>query len=123
MILFDTSDGGDLAAGPGRGRPRRAAPGRDLQGLDLPPLHTVPSDHALTRAFYLLQDFPGRWAGQPVWVDQAAAGRERRRVPVIIGAHDWAGAWARTGTATRSTPARRAVRASARWPAASGSTS
>ena len=23
----------------------------------------------LTRSFYLLQDFPGRWAGQPVWVE------------------------------------------------------
>ena len=112
-------------AGPGRGRPRRAAPGRAPARASTCRRSTrCPSDHALTRAFYLLQDFPGRWAGQPVWVDQAAPGVNDGVSGVIIGAHDWAGAWAEDGNGDALLPgARRAVRTSARWPAASGSTS
>jgi hypothetical protein len=97
MILFDTRDGGDLLPGQDAAGPGEQRLAEILQGLDLPPLHTVPSDHALTRAFYLLQDFPGRWAGQPVWVDQAAPGVNDGVSGVIIGAHDWAGAWAEDG--------------------------
>ena len=32
-------------------------------GLDIPPLEPIPPDHVLTRTFYLLQDFPGRFQG------------------------------------------------------------
>ncbi len=93
LVLFDTLDAGTtlpgLEGGPGQQRLAEL-----LRGLDLPPLEPVPRDHALTRSFYLLQDFPGRFTGQPVWVDEAPAGLNDGVSRVIIGAHDWAGAWA-----------------------------
>jgi hypothetical protein len=72
--------------------------------LDIPPLEPVPHDHVLTRTFYLLQDFPGRWANAPVWVEaspeaEAVEGMPFRNLndgvtPVVIGGNDWASAWA-----------------------------
>ena len=103
MILFDTRDAD--AAGFGSATPE----GRRLQaialGLDIPALEPVPSDHVLTRTFYLLQDFPGRYAGRSVWVEAAppdaalAEGMPFRELndgvtPVVIGGNDWAAAWA-----------------------------
>src|SRR5919106_3281799 len=94
MILFDTGDAGTLIpgqAGPGPGEQRL----RQLLGdLSLPPLEPMPEDHTLTRSFYLLQEFPGRWTGRPVWVDQADPNVNDGVSSVIIGGHDWAGAWA-----------------------------
>ena len=55
-------------AGPGPGRAAPAAAARRPQPAAAEP---VPEDHTLTRSFYLLQDFPGRWTGQTVWVDHA----------------------------------------------------
>ncbi len=103
MILFDTRDG-DIA-GYGAATPA----GQRLQdiaaGLDVPSLEPVPADHVLTRSFYLLQDFPGRYDGQSVWVEAAppdaskAEGMPFRDLndgvsPVVIGGNDWAAAWA-----------------------------
>lgn len=103
LILFDTRDA-DLA-GFGAATPE----GRRLQALaaplDIPPLEPIPRDHVLTRTFYLLQDFPGRFAGGPVWVEAAPADAERAEgmpfrnlndnvTPVVIGGNDWAAAWA-----------------------------
>jgi hypothetical protein len=105
MILFDTRDsdiGGFGTATPNGRRLRElAAP------LDIPPLEPVPEDHVLTRAFYLLQDFPGRHAGRDVWVEAAPADAEQVEgmpfrnlndgvTPVVIGGNDWAAAWAMT---------------------------
>ena len=103
MILFDTRDA-DIA------RFGTASPnGRQLQQLaaqlDVPPLEPVPSDHVLTRAFYLLQEFPGRHMGRDVWVEAAPADAEQIEgmpfrnlndnvTPVVIGGNDWATAWA-----------------------------
>ena len=54
----------------------------------------VPPDHVLTKAFYLLQDFPGRWAGG-AGLGRAGEDRVNDGVSsVIIGGNDWAGAWA-----------------------------
>ncbi len=32
-----------------------------LSSLDIPELEPVPRDHVLTKTFYLLRDFPGRF--------------------------------------------------------------
>jgi len=57
MIVFDTRDGNVGSFG------TSTPMGRKLQQLarplDIPALEPIPSDHVLTRAFYLLQDFPG----------------------------------------------------------------
>jgi len=94
MILFDTGDAGQLIPGqPGPGPGERRL--RELlAGLNIPPLQPVPEDHTLTRSFYLLQDFPGRWTGRTVWVDQTQPGVNDGVSSMIIGSHDWSGAWA-----------------------------
>jgi hypothetical protein len=102
-ILFDTRDL-TLGAVRGANSPGQQTLRRLTQGLDLPPLEPVPADHVLTKAFYILKDFPGRWTGGQVWVERlppAEKGRERIPArggdgvsPVIIGSNDWAAAWA-----------------------------
>ncbi|WP_118133196.1 DUF4159 domain-containing protein [Oceanicella sp. SM1341] len=103
MIVFDTRDA-DLGAGLGTGTPNGKALQRIAAQLDIPPLEQVPDDHVLTRAFYLLQSFPGRYAEGPVWVEAAqdpntVDGMPFRNLndgvtPVVIGSNDWAAAWA-----------------------------
>ena len=103
MILFDTRDG-DIA-GAGGASPEAQALQRIASGLDIPPLEPISEDHVLTRSFYLLQDFPGRFAGGAVWVEApppdavAVEGMPFRNLndgvtPVVIGGNDWAAAWA-----------------------------
>ncbi len=103
MILFDTRDA-DIGRF-GSGTPQ----GRKLQQLarplDIPPLEPIPEDHVLTRTFYLLQDFPGRFASRDVWVEAAPPDAQKLEgmpfrnlndgvTPVVIGGNDWAAAWA-----------------------------
>ena len=65
-----------------------------LAGVKIPPLIPLPPDHVLTKAFYLMQDFPGRYAGGTLWVE-GTEGRDQDGVTsVVIGANDWASAWA-----------------------------
>jgi hypothetical protein len=100
-ILFDTRD---LTLGGVRGpqSPGEQTLRRLLSKLDMPPLQPVPSDHVLTKTFYLIQDFPGRWTGGKVWVealppadpDSGPARGGDGVSPVIIGSNDWAAAWA-----------------------------
>jgi len=67
---------------------------RLTRAVSIPPLVPVDSEHVLTKTFYLLQSFPGRTTGGRVWVeDTERTGSEV--ASVIIGANDWAGAWAR----------------------------
>lgn len=85
-ILFDTRDRSGRAD---------ALALRELAfGLNLPPLVPVPRDHVLTRSFYLLDDFPGRWTGGGVWIEKAGERVNDGVASVISGGHDWAGAWA-----------------------------
>jgi hypothetical protein len=64
------------------------------RNLDIPPLAAIPSDHVLTKAYYLLREFPGRWTGGRVWVARDTARTNDGVSPVIVGSHDWAAAWA-----------------------------
>jgi len=103
MIVFDTLDA-DLSASFSGTTPNQRALQRIALKLDVPPLEPVPPDHVLTRAFYLLQDFPGRWADAPVWVEAAPDAEQVEGLPfrnlndgvtpVVIGGNDWAAAWA-----------------------------
>src|SRR3954470_16268580 len=101
-ILFDTRD---LSLGPvaGPDSPGQQTLRRLTAGLDFPPLEQVSADHVLTKAFYILRDFPGRWTGGKLWVEAlppapkngAPPARGGDGVsPVIIGGNDWAAAWA-----------------------------
>jgi Domain of unknown function (DUF4159)/Aerotolerance regulator N-terminal len=91
IILIDTRDSGSGAGfAPGAG----AALQRVAQGLVIPPLAPLTTEHVLARAFYLLQDFPGRYTGESVWVQRDQDRANDSVSPVIIGGHDWASAWA-----------------------------
>ena len=94
LILFDTGDAARLLPGQQGGGPGQRRLRQLLGQLDIPPLREVPIDHTLTRSFYLLTDFPGRFTGQPLWVDSTPAGINDGVAGVVIGAHDWASAWA-----------------------------
>ena len=105
-ILFDTRD--ELERPPGAaGFVGTAAAERlrdMLADLDIPPLEPVPSNHVLTKAFYLLGEFPGRYSGGPLWVealppdDATAADRPVRPgdgvSSILITENDLAAAWA-----------------------------
>lgn len=94
-IVFDTRDRETaLFASPARIGPGTRRLRQVLRRLDVPPLIPMPSDHVLTKAFYLLQEFPGRWAGGTVWVEHHAGGVNDGVSSLIIGGNDWAGAWA-----------------------------
>jgi len=103
MILFDTGDADTASFGSSspEGRALRAI----ARTLDIPALEPIPQDHVLTRTFYLLQDFPGRYASRDIWVEAAPADAELAEgmpfrnlndgvTPVVIGGNDWARAWA-----------------------------
>ncbi len=107
-IFFDTRDAEDGTAGMlGETTPAGRALRRILESLDIPRLEPVPPEHVLTKAFYLMQSFPGRYASGQLWVEASENGRG---VPsngstgnadgvttIIIGSNDYAAAWS-TGT-------------------------
>lgn len=61
--------------------------------LRIPALTPAPGDHVLRRSFYLLKDFPGRYTGGSLWVEQQSAGGRDGVSSVLVGGHDWAAAW------------------------------
>lgn len=102
-VLFDTRDqyanGIDAdSASPSTERLR------DILGsLNVPPLEPVPEDHVLTKSFFIMPEFPGRFNGSPLWVEASpeASNSDNRPVrtgdgvsPIMITANDFAGAWA-----------------------------
>jgi len=105
-ILFDTRDAVAAPAGPGgEGRgPGMQALRTILSSLDIPELEPVPRDHVLTKTFFLLRDFPGRFNFGQLWVEAMPAEREDEpRRParggdgvssILITSNDLAGAWA-----------------------------
>ena len=62
--------------------------------MEIPPLVPLERDHVLTKSFYLLREFPGRWTGGTLWVEKAGERINDGVSPVIAGNHDWAAAWA-----------------------------
>ena len=65
MIIFDTRDQERVAYGGAQGK----ALTRLIGQLDIPPLEPVPENHVLTKSFYLMNSFPGRWDGGSLWVE------------------------------------------------------
>ncbi|MCQ8241028.1 DUF4159 domain-containing protein [Rhizosaccharibacter radicis] len=107
ILLIDTqgddaqgNDGQGGTAAPAGGGFTGYAPGaaralrRAAAGLDIPALRPVDDHHVLSRTFYLLHDFPGRFDGNPVWVARDDDAGNDGVSPVIIGGNDWAAAWA-----------------------------
>ena len=102
-VLFDTRDQfsalGDESGPSANGERLQAI----LANIDIPPLEPVPSDHVLTRAFYLLTSFPGRYSGSPLWVEARQEAKATTSgvassgdgvSPILITGNDLLGAWA-----------------------------
>ncbi len=66
-------------------------------GLSIPPLTPLTTEHVLSRAFYLLSEYPGRLVGDTVWVQRQGDRSNDDVSPVVIGSNDWASAWAVDG--------------------------
>ncbi len=104
LIVFDTQDyGRGAGAGGSISGQGEAALQRILGKLDVPRLEPVPENHVLTKAFYLLRNFPGRWDGGQLWVEaQDDTGQDHVRkarvsdgvTSIIVTANDFASAWA-----------------------------
>jgi hypothetical protein len=105
-VLFDTRDQfsslGDGSAPSANGERLQAI----LANIDIPPLEPTPEDHVLTRSFYLLTNFPGRYTGSPLWVEARQDARKTTAgvsssgdgvTPILITGNDFAGAWAVDG--------------------------
>jgi len=93
-LFIDTRQGGVIGGG-------NSFDGLDriLAGLDTPPLAPVPQDHVLTRSYYLLQSFPGRYSNRNLWIESTGAAdkTERRGDGVsrlFVGDADYMAAWA-----------------------------
>lgn len=101
-ILFDTRDEA-VSITNASISPQTANLRALLSALDIPPLEPVPDDHVLTKSFYLLDSFPGRFATGPLWVealpdDPEGVNRPARGgdgvSPIMITGNDMASAWA-----------------------------
>jgi hypothetical protein len=106
-VLFDTRDA--IEAPPGENgasqTPGMLALRNILASLDVPELEPVPREHVLTKTFYLLRDFPGRFNTGQTWVEALPRGEDDEDTsrparggdgvsPIIITSNDLAGAWA-----------------------------
>jgi hypothetical protein len=103
LIIFDTRDygqgGSSMLPLAGKGG---SALQRLLSKLDVPPLEPVPENHVVTKSFYLLRSFPGRWDGGQLWVEATPNNENdthKARVSdgvtsIMITSNDLAAAWA-----------------------------
>ena len=105
-VLFDTRDAVDAPPGPGG---EMQGPGMVtlrsiLSSLDIPELEPVSRDHVLTKTFFLLRDFLGRFTTGQLWVEALPAETEEETnrparagdgvSSILITSNDLAGAWA-----------------------------
>ena len=100
LIIFDTRDHETAISDAGA---QGQALSRLIGQLDIPPLEPVPETHVLTKSFYLMRSFPGRFDGGSLWVeaepaDDAERSERSRRTDgvssIVITSNDFAGAWA-----------------------------
>lgn len=93
-LFVDTRRGGTVGGG-------NSFDGLDeiLSGLDTPALAPVPVDHVLTKSYYLIEAFPGRYENRNLWIEATgAASKEERRGDgvsrLFVGDADYLAAWA-----------------------------
>lgn len=103
-VLFDTRDQNESFAPQSGSTSGALALQRLLENMRVPQLQPVPEDHVLTRTFYLISQFPGRYQGSPLWTEVTIDEPDRLTrtgdgvASVIITANDMAGAWAMDNT-------------------------
>ncbi len=102
-IIFDTRDalsnrGGNTVT------PETQYMRRILSNIDVPDLEPIPKDHVITKTFYILENFLGRYATGRTWIEVLQRNQEQDRTrpaqagdrvsPIIITGNDLAAAWA-----------------------------
>ena len=104
MVVFDTRDALTARAN-AQPTPEALWLREVARGLDIPELEVAPHDHVITKTFYLLDGFVGRYTNGETYVEALAPEPEDPGVarpvratdsvsPVVIVANDLAGAWA-----------------------------
>lgn len=111
-VIFDTRD--QLSSGTdglGGTSPATQRLREMLDAMNIPPLAPIADNHVLSKTFFIMPDFPGRYRGSPLWGeapietpnadDPTTAETANRPVrngdgvsPLLITANDLAGAWA-----------------------------
>ncbi len=101
-VIFDTHDAAFTSLN-GDATPELRALRLLLAALAVPELEPVPADHVLTKAFYLINRFPGRYAEGKTWIEalpKAAPDADQPAragdgvSPILITSNDLAAAWA-----------------------------
>jgi hypothetical protein len=101
-VVFDTRDA-LVERGDGPPTPEALALRQILESIEVPPLEPVPHDHVITKSFYLIDGFPGRFDNGRTWiealppspVDGAKPVRAGDNVsPIVITSNDLAAGWA-----------------------------
>jgi Domain of unknown function (DUF4159)/Aerotolerance regulator N-terminal len=102
-IVFDTRDalnnrGGNVVT------PETAMMRRILATIDVPDLEALPKDHVITKTFYILEGFVGRYNSGRTWIEVLQRNQDQDRTrpaqagdrvsPIIITGNDLAAAWA-----------------------------
>ncbi|WP_350335089.1 DUF4159 domain-containing protein [Coralliovum pocilloporae] len=99
-VLFDTRDA--VSARTGTATPAAELLRDMLSDLDIPRLEPVPGNHVLTKTFYLLDLFPGRFSSGELWVEVTETEADANKPvrvddsvsSILITGNDFAGAWA-----------------------------
>ncbi|MCA3564083.1 MAG: DUF4159 domain-containing protein [Methylocystis sp.] len=102
-IIFDTRDALNNRGG-NSVTPETQYMRRILASIDVPDLEPVPKDHVVTKTFYILENFVGRYAAGRTWIEVLQRNQEQDRTrpaqagdrvsPIIITGNDLAAAWA-----------------------------
>ena len=105
IVIFDTRDAANSKTGLDT-TPETRALRMILAGMSVPDLEPLPPDHVLTKAFYLIDRIPGRYATGTTWIEATApvtSGTQEPAQPVragdsvspvLITGNDLAAAWA-----------------------------
>ncbi len=103
IVVFDTRDALNDRGGP-EPTPETRRLREILAAIEVPELEPVPRDHVITKAFYLVDNFVGRYNTGKTWIealppegqeqkDRPARGGDRVS-PIILSSNDLAAAWA-----------------------------
>lgn len=102
MVIFDTRDAPRSSISPKTEEATYLQ--KIFRKLTIPPIEPVPAEHVLSKSYYLLKNFPGRYLTGQTWIEalppkDAAIDISPARggdsvSPIIISTNDLAAAWA-----------------------------
>src|SRR3546814_19854851 len=96
-ILFDLREASGATTILGGGSRGTQDLQRLTQGIAIPPLEPVPTEHVLRQSFYLMEDFPGRFVGGTLWLEAAGEHVNAGVASVLVAGQAWAADWAGKG--------------------------